>query len=308
MKADNDIHRSGRIGRAARAGRIVAALVLGVGLFSLLGCRGFEGQYREQGSGAPAETSGGASEPAGQAEPSEPEVASSSGTSSSGGRRGGSDPFREAMEEIEAARNLPVESGNVMVQVERIWFNEAESSAIGALIGYADENISVAAGGLSSDAGFRVGAAGGGFFGALDGHMRSSRSTSREQAFLTMMPGYPASLAIGQTRYVIPFVVGGVEYGLIQPGGQFVGTSLEALSQMVGEDRIQVQLTPIFSGLGPGGGPLRVTEASTTVVVQRGQPLLIASHGNTVDNVATSLLSRRTERGNEQAVLILTVK
>jgi hypothetical protein len=147
----------------------------------------------------------------------------------------------------------------------------------------------------------------GGFFGALDGHLRESRGTSREQIMLAMVADYPASLAIGRTRHLIPFTVGGRSYGMLVPEGQFVGTSLEAICSDLGGDRVSVQLTPVFNGLGPRGETVRVAEATTAVAVRKGQPILIASQDSTRENVATALLSRRTERGNEQAVLVVTV-
>ncbi|MBI4879902.1 MAG: hypothetical protein HY812_09630, partial [Planctomycetes bacterium] len=189
----------------------------------------------------------------------------------------------------------------------RIWFAEAESSAIGALVGYAGGGFGAVAGGLYPDAGFAAGVVSGGFFAALDGHLRSHRGTSREQIMLVMMPGYPASLAIGETRYVVPFTIGGMQFGMLVPEGQLIGTSLEAICQPAGEGRVQVQLTPVFSGLGRGGETVRVTQATTAVVVPLGQPLLIASQDRSAHNVANALLSRRTERGMEQAVLLLTV-
>ncbi len=216
-------------------------------------------------------------------------------------------PFAEARRRIEEARSLPVADGNYRIQVERIWFAESESQAIGALLGYAGGNFGAVAGGLSPDAGFTVGMVSGSFFAALDGHVRSHRGTSREQIMLVTMPGFPASLAIGETRYVIPFTVGGMQFGMLVPQGQLIGTSLEAICQPMGEGRVQVQLTPVFTDLGRGGETVRVTQATTAVVVPLGQPLLIASQDRSAHSVANALLSRRTERGMEQAVLLLTV-
>ena len=277
--------------------RLYLLAILCFGATLLAGCTSFEGQYEGRDAGGDTAGEGGAE--AGSNAPV-PEQAPAA-------RNAPVDPFQDALNRIEQARNLPVPEGNYMVQVERVWFAESESTAISAMLGYMDENIAVQVGSQSPDAGFRVGGAKGGFFGALDGHMRSSRGTSREQIMLTMVADFPAMLAIGQTRYMIPFTVGGVQYGMLVPEGQFVGTSLEAICTPVGEGRIQVQLTPVFSGLGRGGETVRVSEATTTVVLPKGQPLLIASQNQSRNNVATSLLSRRTERGNEQAVLIVTV-
>ena len=279
--------------------------VLCLGVIAISGCKSFEGHYVDQGGTIDEQAAG---DGTGDGSESVSPDQGSAGEPALARREPERHSPRDIRDQIEAARSLPLPEGNYMVQVERIWFAESESSAIGALLGFQNQNINVQAGGQSADAGFRIGVAKGGFFGALDGHMRNSRGTSREQIMLTMVADFPASLAIGQTRFVIPFTVGGVRFGQLVPEGQFVGTSLEAMCSDRGAGRVQVQLTPVFNGLGPGGETVRVAEATTTVLLSKGQPLLIASQDSTRENVATSLLSRRTERGNEQAVLVVTVK
>lgn len=279
-----------------------------LGLAAAVGCQSFEGTYAgDAGAPPPAAQQAGAAPEAVAAPAGEDEAAVSPAPSAPRKPVTTENPFAEARRRIEEARSLPVPEGNYRVQVERIWFAEAESSAIGALVGYAGGGFGAVAGGLSPDAGFAAGVVSGGFFAALDGHLRSHRGTSREQIMLVMMPGYPASLAIGETRYVVPFTIGGMQFGMLVPEGQLIGTSLEAICQPAGEGRVQVQLTPVFSGLGRGGETVRVTQATTAVVVPLGQPLLIASQDRSAHNVANALLSRRTERGMEQAVLLLTV-
>ncbi|MCP4246972.1 MAG: hypothetical protein GY778_07970, partial [bacterium] len=54
------------------------------------------------------------------------------------------DAMRREADAISAAalsRRLPVPEGNYMVQVERVWFAESESTAISAMLGYMDDNV-----------------------------------------------------------------------------------------------------------------------------------------------------------------------
>ncbi len=238
--------------------------------------------------------------------PRSPSTTTGGGAPSTSDTRSG-DPFADARRRIDEARSLPIPTGNYRVRVERVWFSEADSSAIGAVVGYTDDHWDVQAGGAAPDAGFRVGVAKDGFYGMLDGHLRSSRDATREEAMLMMAPDYPASLFVGETRYVVPFRVGGRPYGLVVPEGQSVGTSLETICTPAGPGAVQVTLTPIFSQLGARGETVRVTEATTSVRVPLGRPFLLASHDRTTDSAATALLSRRSSSGTEQAVLILTV-
>lgn len=265
-----------------------------------VGCRTYDSR-----PGSPTGGGGG-----GGGAPSAPSsTSSSSGTTTSGGgtTQRSADPFEDARRRIDEARNLPVPTGNYRVRVERVWFSEADSSALGAVVGYTDDNWDVQVGSPAPDAGFRVGVAKGGFHGMLDGHLRSSRDATREEAMLMMVPDYPASLMVGETRYMIPFRIGGVPYGMVVPEGQFVGTSLETICTPAGPGAVQVTLTPVFSGLGERGETVRITQATTTVRVPLERPFMLASHDRSADSVATALLSRRTSSGLEQAVLILTV-
>lgn len=259
-----------------RRHRGLSALLL-VALATAAGCRTYEARER-----------GAAGEP--------PASAARSG-----------DPFEEAKRRVEEARSFPVPAGNYRIDVERVWFDEQDSSAINAVLRYIDDNIDVRVGEPAPDAGFRVGVAKGGFSAAIDGHLRSSRDATREQVMLTTVPGYAASIAVGETRYAVPFQVGGVPHAMLVPEGQFVGTSLDALVEPAGDGRAIVELTPVFSALGSGGETVRLTQATTRVVVPLGAPLLIGSHDSEHDSVATSLLSRRTSSGTERAVLVLTV-
>ena len=275
---------------------------------ALVGCRGYE---RRPGPSSPSSTSGGGPTASSGAVDAPGASAPTSAPSSTASSRSTSsrpaDPFEDARRRIEEARSLPVPAGNYRVKVERVWFSEQDSSAIGAMLGYTDDNWDVQVGSPAPDAGFRVGVAKGGFSAMLDGHMRSSRGATREEAMLMMVPDYPASLMVGQTRYLVPFSIGGVPGGLVVPEGQFVGTSLETICTPAGPGAVQVTLTPVFSGLGNGGSTVKVTQATTTVRVPLGAPFMLASHDNSADSVATTLLSRRSSSGLERAVLILTV-
>jgi len=288
-------------------------LILIILAAAVVGCRGYERR-----PGPSSSSSTGTTRPADpfESSPAAPSSSESAGPTASTGsaatastpaRERPTDPFEDARRRIEEARNLPVPTGNYRVKVERIWFAESESSAIGAMLGYTDENWDVQVGAPAPDAGFRVGVAKGGFSAMLDGHMRSSKNTTREEAMLMMVADYPASLMVGKTRYFIPFSVGGIPSGLVVPEGQFVGTSLETICTPAGEGAVQVTLTPVFSGLGNGGSTVKVTQATTTVRVPLGHPFMMASHDQSADSVATALLSRRSSSGLERAVLILTV-
>ncbi len=218
-----------------------------------------------------------------------------------------SDPFEDARRRIAEARALPIPPGNYQITVERVWFAERDSSSLGAIVGYTDDEWDVRVGEASADAGFRVGVAKGGFYGHLDGQLRTSTATSREQAMIMTVPASPAFIAVGETRYFTPFFVKGATFVLPFPDGQFVGTSLEATCRPSGDGVVEVELVPIFSSLANAGQTVRVNEARTTVRVPLERPFLIGSHDTSDDSVATALLSRRSTSGVENAVLILTV-
>lgn len=217
------------------------------------------------------------------------------------------DPFEDARRRIDEARALPIPPGNYQITVERVWFAERDSSSLGAVVGYTDDHWDVQVGESSPDAGFRVGVAKDGFYGFLDGQLRSSKSTSREQAMIMTVPASPAYIAVGQTRYFAPFFVSGRTFVMPFPEGQFVGTSLETTCVPAGPGVVEVDLVPIFSALANGGQSVRVNEARTRVRVPLERPFLIGSHDSSDDSVATALLSRRSTSGVENAVLVLTV-
>ena len=52
---------------------------------------------------------------------------------------------------------------------------------------------------------------------------------------------------------------------------------------------------------------MALTELTTTVIAPLGRSFVIGSHDRSTDSVVKTLLSRRTEAGMEQGVLILTV-
>lgn len=282
------------------AGRIVlgalcAALALAVG------CKSYH--YDETGSPPPLSQSSPAS---GSGVPQ--------GTGQGGGARAGTaaadagDPFDKAMKDIEAARNLPLPDGNYRIDVERIWVDANDSLAIDGMFAYADEHWTVAGGAPPSvPGGMRVGVTKGNFSASLNVALKNSKSSSREQLMLVTVADYPASIQVGEVRYAAPFSVPGATGVVIFPSGQMVGTSMEVLVRPAGQGLAQVSLTPVFSALGKAGETVKVTSMTTTVVAPIGQPFLIANHAQEHNDVTTTLFSRTTSSGSQQAVLVLRV-
>ncbi len=275
-------------------------------LLALLATACTEFEYREPApSSAPPSTS---------ADPSAPNSsgAPAGSTSTSTGRppagespRRSNDPFEEARRQIEEARNLPLPSGNYRVDVQRIWLSQQDSSTVSAMFGWKDDNWDVRVGSPGADPGFRVAVAKGGFTGSIDGNLRSAKSASREQTFIVTVANSPASIQVGQVRFVQPIHVAGAAGGIILPAGQFLGTSLNTIVRPAGQGVVQVSLTPVFSA--PNGDLIELTQMTTTVNAPLGASILIANNSTSHDSVATALLSRTSSSGAEQAVIVLNV-
>ncbi len=261
-----------------------------------------EFQYREP-SAAPPSPSSGSSAPTGDA-PSQPGTPAPTQPTRSEPPRSG-DPFEDARRQIEAAQNLPLPSGNYRVDVNRIWLSEQDSSTVSAMFGWKDDNWDVKVGSPGADPGFRVAVAKGGFTGSIDGNLRSAKSASREQTFIVTVADSPASIQVGQVRFVQPITVAGMKGGIILPAGQFLGTSLTTIVRPVGNGVVQVSLTPVFSAA--NGDLIELTQMTTTVNAPLGASILIANNSTSHDTVATALLSRTSSRGTEQAVIVLNV-
>ncbi len=239
-------------------------------------------------------------------------VGSGGGGRSVPSRSGAEDPFEQTRRQIEDAHALGLPAGNYRVDVERAWLGEQELWAIGAMFGYTDENIDVELGEPAVDPGFRVGVAKDGFRGELSAIYEQTRTADRSNTFLVTVPDSPASLFVGTRRFLVPVTVivppfGAYTGGLILPEGQDIGTSLEVVVSPAGEGLVRVSIIPSFSGLGDDRHAIRLTEMSTTVITPLGRPLVIGSHDRRVDDVATTLLSRRSLQGEEQGVIVLTV-
>ena len=217
------------------------------------------------------------------------------------------DPIERTRERIERASREAVPPGNYRIDIERLWVGESDSRGFSALFGYADETVAVAAGGGMPGPGLRIGVAREGFAARFGVFARSVQSSQRESSFLVTAPGRPASLVVGETRFLEPFVSGGVLYQGWVPGGRFAGTAVETVVEPAVEGRVRLTLTPAFTGIGDGG-ILRATELSTTVEVPLGTPILLASHEGTHESAASALFSSRIGRGLERAVILATVQ
>lgn len=219
------------------------------------------------------------------------------------------DPYGDARAATEEARALPLPPGNHRVDVERIWLSERDTSALGVAFSVTDESVVVSGGETVVAPGFRVGVVGPAGFAEVSGAWASARSAERTSLFLVTVPDAPASIVVGETRWPEPFVVP-ITPGLatiVVPGEQFVGSALDVVVSPRGEGLVQVSLTPVFTGLDDSGEVLRITELTTTVLVSLGHRLVVSSTDQFRDDVASTLFTRRTERGVEQGVITLTV-
>lgn len=233
--------------------------------------------------------------------------------SPSSSRRGrpprATDPFDDAWTAIEEARDLGLPPGNYRVDVERVWLEERDLTALGLAFGIADDGLVVEGGGAVVAPGFRVGVVGPDGYVELTGAWRSTQSAERSSLFLVTLPDFPASLVVGETRWPEPFTVPiapGFE-ALVIPGQQFVGAAFDVVVSPRGEGLVQVSLTPTFTGLTPDGEALRVTELTTTVLVPVGHTLVVSSTDRVLDDVASTLFTRTTTSGVEQGVITLKV-
>ncbi|MHC5113912.1 MAG: hypothetical protein ACYTGP_05735 [Planctomycetota bacterium] len=217
------------------------------------------------------------------------------------------DTFTQAQRMIDDARNLPVPEGNFRIDVERVWLQESDAAAIDSMFTYRDSNHAARVGRRNPDAGFRVVVGGDHFRREFSATLSQVKSSRREQQMIVTMPDYPASIAVGRVRHGIPVNLGRRRGIIVVPQGQFVGASLQVMVSNPGGGEVDVELVPVYSGLGPGGSNVALTEMATTVRVPLGRPVLIGSTTRDEETVARSLLSRSSQRVNEQAVIVLTV-
>lgn len=225
------------------------------------------------------------------------------------------DPFEETRAMIEAARTSGLPPGNYRVDVERLFVSESDVQALGAVFGYTDENLDVRVGdpgAAGGDSDFRIGVAKDGFHAAASALSRSAEHSDRSNLFVVTVAGSPASIHVGEQSYIAPVTLilpghGLRPAGLILPQGRFIGASLQVTVRPAGAGQVAVSLTPSFSGLGEDRTTVALTEMTATVLAPLGRSFVIGSHDRSTDSVVKTLLSRRTETGTEQGVLILTV-
>ncbi|MCP3904828.1 MAG: type II and III secretion system protein [Planctomycetes bacterium] len=218
------------------------------------------------------------------------------------------DTFTQTQRMIEEAQQLPVAAGNYRIDVERVWLQETDAWAVDAMFGYSDGQNAVRVGRPNPNAAFRVAVGGGKFRSQFSATMSQTKSSRREQQTVVTMADYPASISVGQVRYGVPVNLGRRRGIIVVPEGQFVGASLEVMISNRADGHVDVELIPVYSGLGPGGSNVQLTEMQTAVRVPLGQPILIGSTNRNEETATSGLLSRRSSRGTEQAVIVLTVR
>ena len=230
-----------------------------------------------------------------------PDPAPTSGPTKTGDR------IDDALERIRELESRPLPPGNYKVSLERVWVDEREARSLSAMFGYTDERVSVRVGDVPSTSTFRVGVARDGFHAALAAELSRVRGAVRESTFLVTVADVSSLLAVGETRMAAPFYVGDVEYAVLVPGGQFLGTSIEVTVAEVRPGEVAVAVTPVFTNLSGRGDLTSLTELRTRVIAPLDVPVLLASHDERRDSAISTLLSRRNESRSERGALVLTV-
>lgn len=141
-----------------------------------------------------------------------------------------------------------------------------------------------------------------------DGWTETTSRSSQGQ-FVVVTEGSEGRIFIGErvsmVSYFYNYLVGeGYLTGVVT--FQEVGTSLIARARVVGEDQIEVTLTPEISYLSPGGrGSVAVQRLSTSVVVPNGRSIEIG--GQAARNDFESRFYRSASGQSVQFVLTPTV-
>jgi len=199
--------------------------------------------------------------------------------------------------------------GNVMVFVEKVSTSSQSRVDASVAFRYANDDIVLSSPGgkIARNNGIRIGVGAGDFRAQFEADLRTTKSTGREEMFLTVLSGSEGSIRVGRETYFD-------RLGYWAPGGytvlfeaEFLGADLVVRPRVLADGLIEVELYPRFTARG-GRRAVDVTELATTVRVRDGQAIIVGSATTGRSEVGAALfgLSKQTQSGSK--VVILTVR
>ena len=197
-------------------------------------------------------------------------------------------------------------TGNVIVVFEYYRYDRREGLRIASAWRYADEQVLARsrAGSLWAHNGLRLGLATKEFRSALGISADGRQRTLSQQMMLTALSGEECSLLVGTDVYVPVLRYWTWAGPVVLLEREFVGSSLVAVPEVVGEDRIDLKLFPRFTSR--SGQVIDVTELTTEVVVPHGETLVVGSLEESGDGIAYALFSLGGRQGDRRTLLLVT--
>jgi hypothetical protein len=194
-------------------------------------------------------------------------------------------------------------SGNVGIVVERIAVDRREASAIGLAWRYVDEHAAIAGGDLARRNGLRIGVTKDGFAAQLHASLEKARNKSVSKMMLTTLSGQPAAIEVGRQTYVelLRYRTRRGERVVLQKA--FVGGSMMALPEITG-DNVRLRLYPRLTTR--DGRTVHLTEATTTLVVPHGRPVLLGGMEQASQSAGGALFTWGARQQHRNVTVLVT--
>ncbi|MBM4034679.1 MAG: type II and III secretion system protein [Planctomycetes bacterium] len=202
---------------------------------------------------------------------------------------------------------LPKSPENVGIVVEKLDAATAAATDIGGAFRARDGNWAVAGGNpLLARNGLQVRYGTGSFTGRLGLGTSRTRSSNRQQMFITVRSGTEGTLVMGNDTYVTRLGWWSPRGYLLIAEREFVGRQLVVRPTILSDGRIAIQLWPRFSTR--RGQVIDLTQLSTAVTVRDGQGIVIGGLNTADSEVSTVLFGASTREQAATSAIVLTAK
>jgi Bacterial type II and III secretion system protein len=223
------------------------------------------------------------------------------------------DEFAQIDREIEILKARAMQSSggdNIRIVLDFLRTEESEYSKLQALWQYADENVAITAGKDEfRKSGLRIGLAEGNMALRLDAIQNTMKSSERTQQFIVVANNTTGQINVGTEIATPVFFYRGRRYSTVGYEFRKVGKFLEVTARKLGNGMVEVEVTPVFSGLVSDSGQMnqiRMTELNTKVILANGQSMVIGSTDGQQNNVANALLGVEKNGVRQKNLLVLT--
>lgn len=208
-----------------------------------------------------------------------------------------------------AAATLPGRSpNNVAIIIEKLGTDARTATAASLAFRYANDTTAIRGGApMARRNGIRVGVAGRNFRARLGASHRRTRSSTREQVFITCLSGTEGQILMGADVLVQRLGYWGPHGYHVLIERAMVGRSLVVRPTILPGGMVQVTLWPRFTARGRRGA-IDVTQLATTVVVRDGQSIVIGGMTSGRDDVGTVLFGFSRSSRSSTMTMILTPK